>query len=177
MKNLLLVVLITAAFTISAQSRYPLQTVFKGEEVVILTKNQADNINIVFEKQKQEILQLKNQFQRISNLNDSLDSIQKSYYNFYVEKLKKLELLENLIYWAAVDGTWIYYSYSDSIIKLVDLSFYYVDLNNKNANLLFINTPAEYRIHKVSEREESPPLQWEYRFPEAIRPRVYNFPN
>jgi len=165
-----------ATVTISAQSRYPLQTVFKGEEVVILTKKQADDINIVFEKQKQEILQLKSQFQRISNINDSLDSIQKSYSNFYVEKLKRLESLENIIYWAAVDGTWIYYSYIDSTIKLVDLSYYFVELDNNNANLLFINTPAECRTLKVSEREESPPLQWEYRFPEAIRPRVYSLP-
>jgi hypothetical protein len=162
--------------SISAQSRYPLQTVFKGEEVVILTKKQADDINIVFEKQKQEILQLKIQYQHISNINDSLDSIQKSYSNFYVEKLKRLESLENIIYWAAVDGTWIYYSYIDSTIKLVDLSYYFVELDDNNANIMFINTPEEYRIHKVSEREESPPLQWEYRFPEAIRPRVYSLP-
>jgi hypothetical protein len=166
-----------ATVTISAQSRYPLQTVFKGEEVVILTKKQADDINIVFEKQKQEILQLKSQFQRVSNINDSLDSIQKSYSNFYVEKLKRLESLENIVYCAAVDGTWIYYSYIDSTIKLVDLSYYFVELDDNNANLLFINTPTEYRNFKISEREESPPLQWEYRFPEAIRPRVYNFPN
>ena len=166
-----------ATSTISAQSRYPLQTVFKGEDVVILTKKQADDINIVFEKQKQEILQLKSQNQQLVNINDSLDSIQKSYSNFYVEKLKRLELLENLIYWAAVDGTWLYYSYIDSTIKLVDLSYYFVELDNTNANLLFINTPKEYRNFKVSERRESPPLQWEYRFPAAIRPRVYNLPD
>jgi hypothetical protein len=163
--------------SISAQSRYPLQTVFKGDSVVILTKKQADDINIVFEKQTQEIQQLKAQKQEIVYLNDSLKAFHVEYTNFYVEKLKRLDLLEHLIYCAAVDGTWIYYSYIDSTIRLVDLSFYYVDLDNSTANLMFINTPEKYRDDpRVSDRKESPPLQWEYRFPEAIRPRVYKFP-
>ena len=161
--------------SISAQSRYPLQTVFKGDSVVILTKKQADGINVVFEKQTQEIQQLKLEKQHVIHLNDSLNAFYIAYTNFYAEKLKRLDLLENLIYWSAISGTWLYYSYTDSTIKAVDLSYYYTSLDDRTGDLLFINTPEEYRDTRISDNKENPPVNWEYRLREAIRPRVYNF--
>jgi hypothetical protein len=43
---------------IFSQSNYPLQTVIKGDSVVILTKKQAQDINNIFESQKNKIASL-----------------------------------------------------------------------------------------------------------------------
>lgn len=165
---------------ILSQSNYPIQTIINNDTVVILTKKQADDINVIFENQKTKIDTLKKQLSSFRAQNQELASQINSFALFYDSISKRLDMLSNWLHWTAIDGAWIYYSYKDSTIKVVDLSYYHVDLDPHTGDLLFINAPEEYRhenyIDEQREKKESPPLRWEYRIPEKIRPNVTNAP-
>ncbi len=165
---------------IFSQSNYPLKTTIKGDSVVILTIKQADDINFIFENQKNKIDTLKKQLSSFQSQNQELTSQINSFTSFYDSITKRLDILNHWLYWSAVDGAWIYYSYKDSTIKVVDLLYYHVDLDPYTGDLLFINAPEEYRhknyTNEQREKKESPPLRWEYRIPERIRPNVTNAP-
>ena len=165
---------------IFSQSNYPLKTTIKGDSVVILTVKQADDINFIFENQKNKIDTLKKQLSSFQSQNQELTSQINSFTSFYDSITKRLDILNNWLHWTAIDGAWIYYSYKDSTIKVVDLLYYHVDLDPYTGDLLFINAPEEYRhknyTNEQREKKESPPLRWEYRIPERIRPNVTNAP-
>jgi hypothetical protein len=164
----------------SAQSNYPIQTIINRDTVVILTKKQADDINNIFENQKSKIDTLKKQLSSYRIQNQELNNQILTLSLFYDSVTKRLDILNHWLYWSAVDGAWIYYSYKDSTIKVVDLLYYHVDLDPYTGDLLFINAPEEYRhknyTNEQREKKESPPLRWEYRIPERIRPNVTNAP-
>ena len=83
----------------SSQSRYPLQTVIKGDSVVILTKGQADTINTIFESQKIKINELKEQIMfrdSIIRIKDSLyDEEYDELITRYISILFFLNIVEN----------------------------------------------------------------------------------
>jgi hypothetical protein len=182
MKKLLAIAFLMVINLSLAQSKYPLQTVFKGDSVVILTKLQADNINKTFDIQRNKLSNADYQLKTQSNKIDSLTAL----INAQSNQLKQLMALNNeltnlkdIIYWNAVDGAWMYYSYIDSSVKFSSLAYYHVNLNSEG-DLLFINAPADCRVPDYIEsqrnRKEQPPMHWEFRFPEAIRPKVFSIP-
>jgi hypothetical protein len=164
-----------------AQSRYPLQTVFKGENVVILTKKQADDINTIFERQKWQIAELEREIQKMSYLSDSIVSQYESRSQYYDSLLDRLVFFNQYMHKLAKDGAWIYYSYADTSIKVMDLSYYNVRLDKETGDLLFMNMPYEFRVDPVfmtqrQQEQENPPIDWERRIGKAIRPKVFTFP-
>jgi hypothetical protein len=163
-----------------SQSNYPIQTIINGDTVVILTKSQADEINVIFESQKSKIDTLKKQLTSSRAQNKELNSQVNTLTLFYDSIAKRLDTLNHWLYWSAIDNVWLYYSYEDSTIKIVNLSYYHVDLDPHTGNLFFINAPEEYRhknyVNEQREKKESPPLRWESRIPERIRPNVTNVP-
>ena len=87
MKKLIMFFLIFIGFTASAQ--YPIQTIFKGDSVVILTIEQSKKINYFLEKNKKssEIKDLK--IDELENKIDSLNRILSLKDNLLEELAKK----------------------------------------------------------------------------------------
>ena len=159
-----------------SQSNYPIQTIINGDTVVILTKSQADEINVIFESQKSKIDTLKKQLVSSRAQNKELNSQVNTLTLLYDSVIKRLDTLDHWLYWAAIDNVWLYYSYEDSSIMALDLTFYQMDLDPSTGNMFFINTPKEYRsedyINKQRDKKESPHLKWECTIPENVRPKV-----
>ncbi len=163
-----------------SQSNYPIQTIINGDTVVILTKSQADEINVIFESQKSKIDTLKKQLASSRAQNKELNSQVNTLTLLYDSVIKRLDTLDHWLYWAAIDNVWLYYSYEDSSITAVDLTYYQMDLDPSTGNLFFINTSKENHskdyIKNQRDKKESPPLKWEYTIPEIMRPKVVKIP-
>lgn len=144
----------------------------KGDSVVILTKKQATDINIIFESQK---LKLDNYKKEIKIKDSLLASVLPSvdYYNFDQELTKRLDLLENWAIRAAINSTWIYYSWEDSLVYAVDLSQYFVRKDDTTGDLYFLHSIDP--IDPENNREQ-PPLDWHKEIIEPKRPVVSKVP-
>ena len=121
-----------------SQSNYPIQTIINGDTVVILTKSQADEINVIFESQKSKIDTLKKQLASSRAQNKELNSQVNTLTLLYDSVIKRLDTLDHWLYWAAIDNVWLYYSYEDSSIMALDLTFYQMDLDPSTGNMFFI---------------------------------------
>ena len=164
---------------IFSQSSYPLQTVIKGDSVVILTKAQAKNINDIFESQKAAIAEYKIKVAYRDSLLAVKDTLliekTETISNFTYDTVlaKRLDLIEHWLYNAAVNTTWIYYSWTDTIIYSVDLSQYVVRKDDETGDILFYRCP-EF-INPEKEHQE-PPKGWETDIMKARRPKVTKAP-
>jgi hypothetical protein len=154
------------------QSNYPLQTVIKGDTVVILTKEQANEINDIFESQTALISKYKTEIA----YKDSLLLVQTNIINSYTfneEIRQRLDLLEHWMLAAAINNVWIYYSWQDSIVYSVDLSQYYVRKDDHTGDIFF------YRSEELlipENNKEEPPKGWENDFVKQKRPIVKKVP-
>ena len=157
---------------IFSQSSYPLQTIIKGDSVVILTKKQATDINIIFESQRAKLTTYKTEL----TLKDSLLAVKQQVidnYKFDYELAKRLDLLENWTIRAAINSTWIYYSWEDSLVYAVDLSQYFVRKDDTTGDLYFLHSIDP--IDPENNREQ-PPLDWQKEIIEPKRPVVTTVP-
>ena len=157
---------------IFSQSNYPLQTVIKGDTVVILTKEQAENINDIFESQKLKLAEYKIEV----DYKDSLLLAQTDIINTYVfneEIRQRLDLLEHWILNASINNVWIYYSWQDSIVYSVDLSQYYVRKDDHTGDIFFLRANEPFNQEK---NQEEPPKGWENDFVKPKRPVVKKVP-
>ena len=99
---------------IFSQSNYPLKTVIKGDSVVIITVEQADNINTIFENQKAKIASLKLDVAKRDSLLalKELQIIEKTQVidNFIFDSViaKRLDIIEHWLLDAGINSTWIY---------------------------------------------------------------------
>ena len=144
----------------------------KGDSVVILTKKQATEINFIFESQK---LKLDNYKKEIKIKDSLLAAVLPTvdYYNFDQELTKRLDLLENWAIRAAINSTWIYYSWEDSLVYAVDLSQYFVRKDDTTGDLYFLHSLDP--IDPENNREQ-PPLDWQKEIIEPKRPVVSKVP-
>jgi len=55
-----------------SQLTYPMMKIIKGDSIVLMTKKQADDINVIFSKQKTKITNLQSELVSLSYKNDSL---------------------------------------------------------------------------------------------------------
>jgi hypothetical protein len=160
---------------IFSQSSYPLQTVIKGDSVVILTKAQAQNINDIFESQKARIATYKVEVAYKDSLIAIKDTllIEKaeviSNFTYDTVLAKRLDLLEYWMLNAAINNTWIYYSWIDTLIYAVDLSQYYVRKDDYTGDIFFYR--CERPIDPETEQEE-PHKGWQTDFIKPKRPKV-----
>lgn len=164
---------------IFSQSNYPLKTIIKGDSVVILTVKQADDINNIFENQKDKIASLKQELA----IKDSLLAIktvelnEKSYIieNFVFDTIiaKRLDIVEHWLLDAGIKSTWIYYSWVDTALYAVDLSQYFVEKDDYTGDIYFYRCPFEIFPY---ERKEAPEKDWQMDIVKPRRPRVTQVP-
>jgi hypothetical protein len=153
---------------IFSQSNYPLQTVIKGDSVVILTKAQANEINKIFESQTTLISKYKKEIA----YKDSLLLVNKKViesYDFNEEITKRLDILETWILDASINNVWLYYSWQDSVVYSVDLSQYYVRKDDHTGDILFQRSDEPLEPEK---NKEEPPKGWENDFVKPKRPKI-----
>ena len=153
---------------IFSQSSYPLQTVIKGDSVVILTKAQAKNINDIFESQKIKIASYKIELK----VKDSLIAIKDTLliqrietFNYNEELAKRLDLLEHWLLNAAINNTWVYYSWKDTLVYAVDLSQHYVRKDDHTGDIFF------YRYDEPVNTEEDQEEPHKYWYTDIIKPK------
>ena len=153
---------------ILSQSNYPLQTVIKGDSVVILTKAQAKNINDIFEAQNIKLAKYKTEIA----YKDSLLLVNKKVienYTFNKEVTKRLDILETWILDASIKNVWLYYSWQDSVVYGVDLSQYYVQKDDFTGDILFQRSDEPL---DPENNHEEPPKGWENAIVEPRRPKI-----
>jgi hypothetical protein len=164
---------------IFSQSNYPLKTVIKGDSVVILTVEQADNINTIFENQKAKIASLKLDVAKRDSLLalKELEIIEKTQVidNFIFDTViaKRLDIIEQWLLDAGINSTWIYYSWKDTILYAVDLSQYKIRKDDYTGDLIFFR--CEEPIIPYEDHEE-PIKGWETDIVKPRRPRVTQVP-
>jgi hypothetical protein len=164
---------------IFSQSNYPLKTVIKGDSVVILTVKQADDINVIFERQKSTIASLRLDIKYKDSLLALKDTllIQKTKVidNFVFDTVisKRLDIIEHWLLDAGINSTWIYYSWKDTMLYAVDLSHYKVRKDDYTGDLIFLR--CEDTIIPYEDKEE--PLKgWETDIVKPKRPKVTQVP-
>ena len=164
---------------ISSQSNYPLKTIIKGDAVVILTVKQADDINTIFENQKAKIAA----FKKDIIIRDSIIAIRDTLllererviinYEFDQEITKRLDTLVEWMLNASINGSWIYFSWEDSIIYAVDLSQYLVKKDDMTGDIFFYKCDDLLDPRK---EKEQPHKGWQNDIVKPKRPKVTKVP-
>lgn len=164
---------------ISSQSNYPLKTIIKGDSVVILTVKQADDINNIFESQKAKIAAFKKDIITRDSIIAIRDTIilQKEKvivkHEFDYEIARQLDILEAWMLNASINGTWIYYSWQDSLIYAVDLSQYLVKKDDMTGDIFFYK--CDDTLDPYEEQDE-PHKGWQKDIIKTKRPKVTKVP-
>lgn len=192
--NLLSIVFTFIVLIGHSQPSYPIQTVLKGDSVVILTKKQSDEVNLLMDKQRVRIQNfksevkiltdtsniLKNEIKIKDTIIDSLKNILSNQQFYYDSLLSKIDTLENWILTSSIDNGYLYYSWQDSTIKVIDLSLYMLVLHNKTGNYSLINRGQTFDLNYWKERnlieQESPEVGWELNITPKYKPRIVLFP-
>jgi hypothetical protein len=184
---------ILISFSIFSQ-KYPVQTTIKGEDVVILTLDQYEGIELILNNQKarnnyyKEDIIKKNKFiDSISLLIndkmciiDSLDYQIRKKLSDYDSLNSKILYYESWLYERSVSNSYMYYSYSESTIKFIDLSSYIIIGNRRSGNFSLArrgptSEDEEWKKYNKIVKEE-PIYNWENNYKEMWRPRVITFP-
>ena len=165
---------------ILSQSNYPLKTVINGDSVVILTKGQADTINIIFEGQRKKIADAKAEIKAKDSIikhRDSMLRYNAGYYSAYkmlreeyTDMLLLNEYTEEWIVNRAKEGAWIYYSYDSNWIEAVDLSEYKVRKNDQTGDIFFYR--AENCPPEDKKKNDYPRRGWEKEVVLPNRPKI-----
>jgi len=159
-----------------------LKTIIKGDSVVILKVEQADEINVIFERQKKQIQDLKDTIVGLKKNVITRDSvifymteIQQEKEDFDSSIAQRLDLIENWLYYSSIEGAWLYYSYQDSLIYRVDLSNYKVRKDNNTGDLYFYwceDYDKDNMVDEFINLRESPILNWQKEVRRSRRPKV-----
>ena len=165
MKKILFVSSLVVSSLSFSQSRYPLQTIIDGDSVVILTKEQADTINAIFENQKAKIARFKSEVKT----KDSIISVRDTVLMFYSQQVvqyknvidlqivreDKLDTIRQWLQKRAEEGAWIYYSYANNEIVAVDLSDYVVRKDDYTGDIMFYKRTED---SPDEDKEKEPPV-------------------
>ena len=167
---------------ILCQSNYPLKTIIKGDSVVILKVEQADEINVIFERQKRQMQEYKDTIAQLKKRIITKDSVIFNWIEIEQEKedfdssiAQRLDLIENWLYYSSIEGTWMYYSFKDSLIYRVDLSNYKVRKDNNTGDLYFYwceDYDKDNMVDEFINLRESPILNWQKEVRRSRRPKV-----
>jgi hypothetical protein len=173
---------------------YPVQTVLKGDSVVILTTEQYRDIELLLDNQRNRVLlyqsDISNLKQEIDSLNiklvdvetnnDSLNNVIENRFSDYDSLLLKYKTVESWLYNVSVDNAYLYYSYRENTIMSIDLSSYTLDGYYWSGSFLLsrrgpaIDDMEWKKCNRLYPQE--PELGWELRYREKWRPIVIKFP-
>lgn len=131
MKNFLFLILI---FPQILFAQYPIQTIFKGDSVVILTLKQSEDINKSIEKTKDINRENKNKIAQLYKLIDSLNQVintknkEISYLEYKKDSIQKEneEFVDSIWMWSLSPSIIFTRTQSDSFLYIIDLSRYYL---------------------------------------------------
>lgn len=192
--NLLTIVFLIIVGVGFSQPTYPIQTVLKGDSVVILTKKQSDQVDLLIQNQKLRIQNYKTDIKNLTDTNyvlkkdiitkDSIiDSLKNVISNTNYEHdslMIKLDTLEKWILMSSIDNGYLYYSWQDSTIRIIDLSLYMLISHKKTGNYSLIARDEVMNINLWKERnlikQESPEIGWELKVSPKYKPRIVLFP-
>ena len=131
MKNFLFLILI---FPQILFAQYPIQTIFKGDSVVILTLKQSEDINKSIEKTKDINRENKNKISQLYKLIDSLNQVintknkEISYLQYKKDSIQKdnEEFVDSIWLWSLSPSIIFTRTRNDSFLYIIDLSRYYL---------------------------------------------------
>ena len=132
MKTVLVIIFCLFTSVIVGQVKYPIQTIYKGDSVVILSIKQSVDINRAIETQKKII---REQSRKITSLNNKIDSLNKTIDNIPA-MLDSIRYVADTTYkWAdELNMTlWEYANYGSFIYTMVPYDkLYFVNLDDYN---------------------------------------------
>ena len=169
MKTLITLIFLMISFVCMGQLKYPIQTIYKGDSVVVLSIKQSMDINKALETQKRII---REQTRKITALNKTIDSLNKTIANI-PNILDSIQYVADTTYkWAdelnmtlweySTHGSFIYTIHPYNKLYFVNLDDYNLYTHDYGKTLVFEKmTKSEYEEYKKS-REE-----FDMRFPPA----------
>lgn len=133
MKKILLF-FISLIFSVHGYSQYPIQTIFKGDSVVILTIKQSEDINKSIEKSKETNKENKNKINQLNRVIDSLNQVISTKNNQVLvleskrDSLQKSndEFVDSIWKWSLSPSIIFTSSKTDTLLYVIDLSRYYL---------------------------------------------------
>ena len=158
-KLVLLYLLVIFPITLLSQQNYPIQTILKGDSVVIYTIEQNDDIEILLANQRSRVAFYKNNITKQQAVIDSLnlemikqqtkqqaviDSIQaiaddlqftlKNKFSNYDSLQQRYDSVSTWLYNTASSNAIIYYSYEKSTVVAIDLASYIIVGHKRTGN-------------------------------------------
>jgi hypothetical protein len=179
---------------VSYSQNYPVQTVLKGNSVVILTTEQYDDVNLLMANQRARVNFYKNELEAQEKYMDSItkvfhekiDSID-SLNEVLINRLEdcdsistKLITMEQWLYERSVDNSYLYYSYLESTVKFIDLGSYVLYGTRRDGSFGLIrrgpvSEDLEWKKYNRSVKDEPLP-NWESSYKNKWRPTVLTLP-
>ena len=203
MKFLLTIFCVLTTFYSFAQDIkiYPIETVLQGDSVIIITTKQARKTNELLDRQSRDIriakkkiqelesiiVQNQSEIKRLNNniFNDSLkyknilDTTVHSKNKVIDSAIHKINLIEDWLCETSVGNGYIFYDWTDSLIKVVDLTLYGGEINDLSGNIIFTKRGdnkeyPEYR-RVTWQFPESPTKAWDKVNYKELEPIIYPY--
>lgn len=204
-KFILLYLLVIFPITLLSQQAYPIQTILKGDSVVIYTVEQNDDIEILLENQRSRVAFYKNNIAKQQNAIDSLnqelikqkakqqtviDSIQavadglrftlKNKFGNYDSLQQRYDSVNTWLYNTASSNAIIYYSYINSTVMAIDLASYIIVGHKRTGNFSIARrgpvSDDPYWKNYNREQKDEPNEDWLTYYKDRWRPTQFKFP-
>lgn len=204
MKQLLTLLVITLSF-LSLSQNYPVQTILKGDSVVIYTVEQNEDIEILLANQRSRVAFYKNNIAKQQAVIDSLnlemikqqakqqtviDSIQavadglrftlKNKFSNFDSLQQRYDSVSTWLYNTASSNAIIYYSYEKSTVVAIDLASYIIVGHRRTGNFSIARrgpvSDDPYWKNYNREQKDEPNADWLTYYKERWRPVTFQFP-
>ena len=204
MKQLLTLLVITLSF-LSMSQNYPVQTILKGDSVVIYTVEQNEDIEILLANQRSRVAFYKNNIAKQQAVIDSLnlemikqqakqqtviDSIQsvadglrftlKNKFSNFDSLQQRYDSVSTWLYNTASSNAIIYYSYEKSTVVAIDLASYIIVGHRRTGNFSVARrgpvSDDPYWKNYNREQKDEPNADWLTYYKERWRPVTFQFP-
>jgi hypothetical protein len=184
-----------------SQQVYPIQTILKGDSVVIYTVEQNDDIEILLANQRSRVAFYKNNISKQQAVIDSLnlemikqqaviDSIQavadglrftlKNKFSNFDSLQQRYDSVSTWLYNTASSNAIIYYSYENSTVVAIDLASYIIVGHKRTGNFSVARrgpvSDDVYWKNYNREQKDEPNADWLTYYKEKWRPVTFQFP-
>lgn len=204
MKQILTLLIIALSF-VSLSQNYPVQTILKGDSVVIYTVEQNEDIEILLANQRSRVAFYKNNIAKQQVIIDSLnlvmiqqqakqqaviDSIQhiaddlrftlKNKFSNFDSLQQRYDSVSTWLYNTASSNAIIYYSYEKSTVVAIDLASYIIVGHKRTGNFSIARrgpvSDDEYWRNYNREQKDEPNADWLTYYKEKWKPVIFQFP-
>ena len=188
-----------------SQQAYPIQTILKGDSVVIYTVEQNEDIELLLANQRSRVAFYKNNITKQQAVIDSLnlemikqqtkqqaviDSIQaiaddlqftlKNKFSNYDSLQQRYDSVSTWLYNTASSNAIIYYSYEKSTVVAIDLASYIIVGHKRTGNFSIarrgpVSDDVYWKNYNREQRDE-PNEDWLTYYKEKWRPVTFQFP-